>query len=197
MGAVFNSAGSSRCHTDESTNPERYSYKAAHRLKEAGHPIVNIGIKEGEVAGEPIYPFGTAVEGVDTVTLYIGPKLQPQHYSYGAPPVPRSGPNHKESHHGQNPRRHRGGHREGGNRGRGGHHGDRRQNNKHNHNTPQQHKTDASSGKKKKRRTNTLGLTPGNESESDDDEGEEQSLSNLLGEEAMRYAYVKLLTKRH
>lgn len=65
-----------------STNPERYSYKAAHRLKEAGHPIVNIGIKEGEVAGEPIYPFGTAVEGVDTVTLYIGPKLQPQHYSY-------------------------------------------------------------------------------------------------------------------
>jgi len=65
-----------------STNPERYSYKAAHRLTNAGHPIVNIGLKSGEVAGEPILPAGSTVEEIDTVTLYIGPKLQPQYYQY-------------------------------------------------------------------------------------------------------------------
>lgn len=65
-----------------STNPERYSYKAAHRLTNAGHPIVNVGLKKGEVAGVPILPPATAVEDVDTVTLYIGPKLQPQYYQY-------------------------------------------------------------------------------------------------------------------
>lgn len=65
-----------------STNPERYSYKAAHRLTSAGHPIVNIGLKNGEVAGEAILPAGTTVDGVDTVTLYIGPRLQPQYYQY-------------------------------------------------------------------------------------------------------------------
>lgn len=65
-----------------STNPERYAYKAAHRLTNAGHPIVNIGLKSGEVAGEPILPAGSAAEGIDTVTLYIGPGLQPQYYQY-------------------------------------------------------------------------------------------------------------------
>lgn len=65
-----------------STNPERYSYKAAHRLTSAGHPIVNIGLREGEVAGTPIMPAGSPAEGIHTVTLYIGPRLQPQYYQY-------------------------------------------------------------------------------------------------------------------
>ncbi|KAI6779708.1 uncharacterized protein J7T54_005738 [Emericellopsis cladophorae] len=38
-------------------------------------------------------------------------------------------------------------------------------------------------GRKKKRKTNTLGLTPGMESESEDDEGEEAALEKLLGQE--------------
>lgn len=38
----------------------------------------------------------------------------------------------------------------------------------------------ASAGKKKKRKTNTLGLTPGDESESDD-ENEEERLEELIG----------------
>lgn len=63
-----------------STNPERYSYKAAHRLSNAGHPIVNIGLRSGVVAGETILPPGSPTEDVDTVTLYIGPALQPQYY---------------------------------------------------------------------------------------------------------------------
>jgi predicted CoA-binding protein len=65
-----------------STNPERYAYKAAHKLTDAGHPIVNIGLKDGEVAGEPILPFGTNASDIDTVTLYLGPRNQEAYYDY-------------------------------------------------------------------------------------------------------------------
>lgn len=65
-----------------STNPERYSYKAAHRLTSAGHPIVNIGIKTGEVAGEPIQKVGEPMNDIDTITLYVGPRNQPEFYDY-------------------------------------------------------------------------------------------------------------------
>lgn len=71
----------------------------------------------------------------------------------------------------------------------------RHQNHNHNNNrkqgggpsTPQNHmhhqKPDAASaGKKKKRKTNTLGLTPGDESEDDFDE--EAKLSELIGDDA-------------
>lgn len=63
-------------------NPGRYAYLAAHRLTAAGHPIVNIGIKRGEVAGEPIQPSGDALTDVHTITLYIGPQRQPGYYDY-------------------------------------------------------------------------------------------------------------------
>lgn len=65
-----------------STNPDRYSYKAAHRLTLAGHPIVNIGIKTGEVAGEPIQKAGDPHVDIDTITLYVGPHNQPDFYDY-------------------------------------------------------------------------------------------------------------------
>jgi predicted CoA-binding protein len=65
-----------------STNPERYSYKAAHSLKNAGHPILQIGLREGEVAGEMIHPLNTMFEDVDTVTLYVGPRHQPGYVDY-------------------------------------------------------------------------------------------------------------------
>ncbi|KAJ6783414.1 hypothetical protein PWT90_02224 [Aphanocladium album] len=114
----------------------------------------------------------------------------PQRYPYGGPPpAPQAVSHHKDAQHGQYPRRGRGGHRDGGNRGRGGHHNDRRHN-KPNQNPPQ-HKNDSPSlGKKKKRKTNTLGLTPGMESESEDDEGEEKALSELIGAEALRISDV-------
>jgi hypothetical protein len=44
-------------------------------------------------------------------------------------------------------------------------------------------------GRKKKRKTNTLGLTPGMESESEDDEGEEEALVKLLGQEKFQYVF--------
>ena len=36
------------------TNEGRYAYLAANRLVRSGHPIVNVGLKAGEVAGVPI-----------------------------------------------------------------------------------------------------------------------------------------------
>ncbi|ATY63251.1 hypothetical protein A9K55_007630 [Cordyceps militaris] len=125
-----------------------------------------------------------------------------QHYPYGGPPPPpsaqRPASHQKDTQHGQYPRRGRGGgHRDGGNRGRGGHNNDRRHNNnaKPNQNSAQHKNDSASLGKKKKRKTNTLGLTPGMESESEDDEGEEQALSELIGEEALRISDVSSFLK--
>lgn len=66
-----------------STNPARYSFKAAHMLTETGHPIVNLGVKKGEVAGAEILPPGSPVQDeIDTITLYVGPALQKQYYQY-------------------------------------------------------------------------------------------------------------------
>jgi len=63
-------------------NPQRYAYLAAHRLTANGHPIINVGIKQGDVAGEPIQNGTPALENVDTVTLYVGPKNQPPYYDW-------------------------------------------------------------------------------------------------------------------
>lgn len=67
-----------------STNPSRYAYVAAGMLKEYKHEIVPIGIKKGEVYGEQILSINERpdVNDVDTVTLYIGPRHQPEHYDY-------------------------------------------------------------------------------------------------------------------
>ncbi|GAB0134340.1 hypothetical protein EsDP_00002717 [Epichloe bromicola] len=45
-------------------------------------------------------------------------------------------------------------------------------------------------GKKKKRKVNTLGLTPGVESETEDDEGEEKALTELIGAESLQISDV-------
>lgn len=65
-----------------SSNPSRYSSLAAHRLVAHGHPIVNVGLKTGEVAGVPIETAGQVYTDLDTITLYLGPQNQPQYYDY-------------------------------------------------------------------------------------------------------------------
>lgn len=65
-----------------SPNPERFANIAANRLTSRGHPIVNIGVASGEVAGEPIRRASEPLNDIHTVTLYIGPRLQPQYYDY-------------------------------------------------------------------------------------------------------------------
>jgi len=66
------------------TNPSRYAFLAAGMLTEYKHDIVPIGIKKGEVYGQQILSIyeHPAVKDVDTVTLYIGPHHQPEHYDY-------------------------------------------------------------------------------------------------------------------
>ncbi|HYK77039.1 MAG TPA: CoA-binding protein [Daejeonella sp.] len=64
------------------TNQTRYAFLAANKLVEHGHSIVNIGIKNGEVAGVPIEKAGAIHAGIDTVTLYLGPLHQQEYYDY-------------------------------------------------------------------------------------------------------------------
>lgn len=67
-----------------STNPSRYAYRAAHMLKSHGHPMIPIGIKKGEVAGEAIMDLRDRpqVDELDTVTLYLGPQNQSEWEDY-------------------------------------------------------------------------------------------------------------------
>jgi len=65
-----------------SPDPSRYSYKAAHMLTRFNHEIVNVGIKKGEVAGIEIEKPNEIHQDIDTITLYIGPALQPQYHDY-------------------------------------------------------------------------------------------------------------------
>ncbi len=63
-------------------NPSRYAFLAANKLVQYEHEIVNVGIKQGKVAGVEILPGTPEVENVDTVTLYLGPKHQPPYYEW-------------------------------------------------------------------------------------------------------------------
>lgn len=65
-------------------NPARYAYLAANMLAEYKHEIVPMGIKQGVVAGKDILDLRQKpnVGPVDTVTLYIGPRHQPEWYDY-------------------------------------------------------------------------------------------------------------------
>lgn len=66
------------------TNPGRYAYFAAQLLTNHGHEIVPIGIKKGEVFDKEILDIREKphVDGIDTVTMYIGPQNQPEWYDY-------------------------------------------------------------------------------------------------------------------
>jgi predicted CoA-binding protein len=57
---------------------------AAERLVDNHHEIVPIGVKSGEVFGKSILDIGSkpSIEDVDTITLYLGPQHQPEHYEY-------------------------------------------------------------------------------------------------------------------
>ena len=65
-------------------DPSRYAYLAARMLKQYNHEIVPMGIKKGEVFGTEILDIRQKpnVDGIDTVTLYIGPQRQPEWYDY-------------------------------------------------------------------------------------------------------------------
>jgi uncharacterized protein len=63
-----------------STNPERYSYKAAHSLLNNAYEIVLFGVKKGELNGHLIENTWNPDWKIDTVTMYINPQLQENYY---------------------------------------------------------------------------------------------------------------------
>ncbi len=62
----------------------RYAYLAAQMLSQYQHDIVPVSIKTGEVIGHEILDLRKkpAIEGVDTVTMYIGTRNQAEWIDY-------------------------------------------------------------------------------------------------------------------
>lgn len=65
-----------------SPNPARYAHLAVKQLLKAGHPVVAIGLRPGEIDGLPIITGTPAVSNVHTLTLYLGPQRQVPVYDY-------------------------------------------------------------------------------------------------------------------
>lgn len=65
-----------------SENPERYSNKAIRSLRMHGHPVVAIGLREGQVADVHFSKEQIVFEDIDTVTLYLNPQRQVACYNY-------------------------------------------------------------------------------------------------------------------
>ena len=63
-------------------NPERYAYLATQRLTKAGHEVLPVGNKKGDIEGIRIENETPQYEGVDTVTLYLNPDNQKPYYDY-------------------------------------------------------------------------------------------------------------------
>ncbi|MFT3754241.1 MAG: CoA-binding protein [Paludibacter sp.] len=65
-----------------SSNPERYSYLAAQRLLAHGYEIEMIGKSAHVIFDRTIDTEKKDFEDIDTVTLYISDKFQPEYYEY-------------------------------------------------------------------------------------------------------------------
>lgn len=63
-------------------NTSRYAYLASNKLVRHGHPIINVGLKSGVVAGALIEKPEIIHQNIDTITLYVGPQNQPPLYDY-------------------------------------------------------------------------------------------------------------------
>lgn len=65
-----------------SLKPERYSNRAINMLTDYGHPVVSIGLREGEVSGVQIQTGKPEFENIHTVTMYLGAQNQNGLYDY-------------------------------------------------------------------------------------------------------------------
>ncbi|RKX18521.1 MAG: CoA-binding protein [Candidatus Zixiibacteriota bacterium] len=65
-----------------SIKPSRYSNMAIRLLRQKGHPVVAIGLREGQVEDVPIFTHPPVVNDIHTVTIYINPVAQEDFYDY-------------------------------------------------------------------------------------------------------------------
>jgi uncharacterized protein len=65
-----------------STNEDRYSNKAIKALRKHGHEVIAIGNQEGQVADVAISKEKEMFEGIDTITMYVNPKIQESYEEY-------------------------------------------------------------------------------------------------------------------
>jgi len=65
-----------------SPNTYRYSNFAVRLLNKYKHDVIPVGIRKGKIDSLEIILGKPEVENVDTVTLYVGPKNQPNYYDY-------------------------------------------------------------------------------------------------------------------
>ena len=65
-----------------SPDPTRFSYKAVKKLNEYGHPVVAIGIREGEIEGIKIINDKPNLQEVHTVTMYLSESNQNDYVDY-------------------------------------------------------------------------------------------------------------------
>jgi predicted CoA-binding protein len=64
-------------------NPSRYSFKAVTKLTDHHFPVVALGFREGEVAGNSIIKkWPLEIEDLKVISMYIGPARQPEFYDY-------------------------------------------------------------------------------------------------------------------
>ena len=65
-----------------SPSPTRYAYLAAMRLKQYGHEVIPFGKEKGMIDGLEIQNSLPKDADIDTVTLYLNPRNQPQYYDF-------------------------------------------------------------------------------------------------------------------
>ncbi len=65
-----------------SPNPARYAYVATQRLRRAGHEVVAVGLRPGQVGDVELRTDRPSIPDVDTVTLYVGPQHQAAWHDY-------------------------------------------------------------------------------------------------------------------
>lgn len=63
-------------------NTGRYANRAAYSLIRHGHPIELLGLRKGQIDGNPIHTGQPELIDIDTVTMYVGARNQSGLYDY-------------------------------------------------------------------------------------------------------------------
>ena len=63
-------------------NPNRYSYRAVHLLRQYEHEVVAIGLRKIQIADVQVETEPISFDAIHTVTLYLNPQRQEQYYDY-------------------------------------------------------------------------------------------------------------------